>query len=458
MDDTAATITPTGGEPPSFGSNSYTISIPQLNPLKALALLMPRSVYTARVAQTMADNVALGSDLIGRPLEPHEAAAFAEPAPTLVTAPRWGAMIGGSLGGFLASMSSGDRKGPAGSEGGNSAAGTGAGAEAAAGTEAGAGGHFHGSGPGQARPLRLRFPFRLPPTLNRVPLSKLALLSLSGALVGSLTGNIYAAGTATRALAVDPRLARFRADRATQDPEAIMRRVREHAARRVKEHEREWAARRGEMGDAVGGLRTQASTSAGWEGDERMDDASATAATAAPSTAASGPYANSATVMPGWVDRGSSVAPPPATDTDTSTSADDFFDLNLSNPDSPSYRPPPQAYSQPTARGSWDRIRRASSGQSTPWPSPGRSDGASGDYGYGRYGDYHGREDVEESDSAAARRGRVEASAQESRASQEAAQAEFDRMVERERHVGEEGDGLMATGSSGRKGGWSGRW
>lgn len=150
-------------------------------------LLYPPSAYETQITRQICDNIDLGMDLVGRPLNQEETDAFVSQAENLVKTPRRGAILGLAAGTALTIY-----------------------------------------------PIRHSFQkggiFRLPAAF---PFWKLGATSGIGIFAGAILGNVISAATASQRLLSDSRLTRFREERKTQNPDAVMQRIKDRAMSRA---------------------------------------------------------------------------------------------------------------------------------------------------------------------------------------------------------------------------------
>ncbi|KAI5286124.1 hypothetical protein KEM54_000042, partial [Ascosphaera aggregata] len=173
-----------------FRAYPTRIEMPQMSSITSLLLLFPRRVYENQVSKQICDNVDLGMDLVGRSLTQDETEAFVSQAELLVKGPRQGAMIGLVAANVLSF--------------------------------------------GVLKRAIIR-PHTLNPanmSLRDFPFVKVGVSSGFGIFTGAVFGNVWAAANASRNLLSDDRLKKFREDRKYQDPDVILRRVRERAMMR----------------------------------------------------------------------------------------------------------------------------------------------------------------------------------------------------------------------------------
>ncbi|KAI5300229.1 hypothetical protein KEM55_008663 [Ascosphaera atra] len=370
-----------------FRQYSTRIEMPELSPLTSLLLLLPRPAFEQQVSRQICDNVDLGMDLVGRPLTQDETDAFVSQAALLIKAPRTGAVLGLWAANLL------------------------------------------------AFPAFRRF--MMTPHLLRQELAhmrmqdfpywKAGVVSGFGIFTGAAFGSVYSAAGASRNLLTDDRLRGFREDRKQQDPDVIMKRVRDRQLLRRGNVPGQWAGNpAGQMGPTHRpGLQPKTedemSPQSGYDGASFDSYSDSDNGSASDSKILRGLYAQQNQQPQRYQED-------PSQSGDYGTHDVDFFDSSSNDPDSPAYQGPSGGSSRQYG-SSWDRIRAAAQAEGPVkprrWPqqqqpredydlSPPAGSGGQGrdDPGFGRFGGQ----------------------------SKESAQREFDEMLEKERSLGTESD------------------
>ncbi|KZZ90347.1 hypothetical protein AAP_03877 [Ascosphaera apis ARSEF 7405] len=170
-----------------FRAYPARIDMPEISSLSSILLLFPKRIYERQVSRQICDNVDLGMDLVGRSLSQEETDAFVSQAELLVKGPRQGAMIGLLAANLLS---------------------------------------FAPLRRALVRPHTIDLAKM---SLREIPFTKLGVTSGFGIFTGAVFGNVWAAANASRNLLSDERLKQFRNDRKYQDPDVILKRVRERA-------------------------------------------------------------------------------------------------------------------------------------------------------------------------------------------------------------------------------------
>ncbi|KAI5299497.1 glycine decarboxylase subunit P [Ascosphaera pollenicola] len=401
---------------PRFRFRAYPtrIEMPQLSSISSLLLLFPKRIYENQVSRQICDNVDLGMDLVGRSLSQEETDAFVSQAELLVRGPRQGAMIGLVAANLLSFA-----------------------------------------------PLRraLIKPHTIDMaklSLRQFPYAKLGVTSGFGIFTGAVFGNVWAAANASRNLLSDDRLKQFRYDRKYQDPDVILKRVRDRAM--TKKGYAPGAMANGGVTTAHGQNQNGSGPQSGYYNTSTAGPYAVSQNEVSPTVVDDGtggskiisdintkrqrdeyntqarPYynqSNSNQEYSGQQYAGQQEQDFPATNVDGGM---DFFDADSdssADPDSPRYKQPPGSDGQ-QGGSAWDRVRNAAQ----------RENGVSVPAQRNRQQQINATAQGSEFKGYMGSAGRTSGGFDENGAysSKDAAQKEFNELVERERALGSGAD------------------
>lgn len=203
---------------PSSRLQSYAanVEVPTLNFLESLLLLYPPRAYESQITRQICDNIDLGMDLVGRPLNQGETDAFVAQAEGLVKTPRRGAVVGLLAGGAFTIFPIHNELRDVLSQQWRRRRRSSPSASASA-----------SSSSSLSSSAAMQF------FANKFPWWKLGVTTGIGIFTGAILGNIVSAAVASQRLMTDARLTRFREDRRSQDPEVVLQRIRDRAMSRA---------------------------------------------------------------------------------------------------------------------------------------------------------------------------------------------------------------------------------